>query len=169
METINNSCRNFFKKLLEDYVEELKRNYNTTFDTKALDYLADKLTIKATKESNHKLLTTVENNITKIFVNGKIIVSSESVNNGLYENCFNITTKKDTKSKKPLDTNKVEKNKYYNSRYNYYYKQYKSNKIDELTFNRIKKELKRIRKECSNLKEFSDRFIAFEKEELKKG
>ena len=76
---------------------------------------------------------------------------------------------KDTKSKKPLDTNKVEKNKYYNSRYNYYYKQYKSNKIDELTFNRIKKALKRIRKECSNLKEFSDRFIAFEKEELKKG
>ena len=102
METINNSCRNFFKKLLEDYVEELKRNYNTTFDTKALDYLADKLTIKATKESNHKLLTTVENNITKIFVNGKIIVSSESVNNGLYENCFNITTKKDTKSKKQV-------------------------------------------------------------------
>lgn len=76
---------------------------------------------------------------------------------------------KNNKSKKPLDTNKVEKNKYYNSRYNYYYKQYKSNKIDELTFNRIKKELKRIRKECSNLKEFSDRFIAFEKEELKKG
>lgn len=76
---------------------------------------------------------------------------------------------KDTKSKKPLDTNKVEKNKYYNSRYNYYYKQYKSNKIDELTFNRIKEALKRIRKECSNLKEFSDRFIAFEKEELKKG
>ena len=37
------------------------------------------------------------------------------------------------------------------------------------TFNRIKKALKRIRKECSNLKEFSDRFIAFEKEELKKG
>lgn len=102
METINNSCRNFFKKLLEDYVEELKRNYNTTFDTKALDYLADKLTIKATKESNHKLLTTVENNITKIFVNGKLIISSESVNNGLYENCFNITTKKDTKSKKQV-------------------------------------------------------------------
>ena len=33
-------------------------------------------------------------------MNNKIIISSESVNNGLYENCFNISTKKDTKSKK---------------------------------------------------------------------
>ena len=102
METINHSYRNFFKKLLKDYVEELKRNYNTTFDTKALDYLADKLTIKATKESNHKLLTTVEKNITKIFMNGKLIISSESVDNGLYENCFNISTKKDTEEKQVL-------------------------------------------------------------------
>ena len=102
METINNSYRNFFKKLLKDYVEELKRNYNTTFDTKALDYLADKLTIEASKESNPKLLTTVEKNITKIFMNGKLIISSESVDNGLYENCFNISTKKDTEEKQVL-------------------------------------------------------------------
>ena len=102
MKTINNSYRNFFKKLLEDYIEELKRNYNTTIDTKALDYLADKLTIEASKESNPKLLTTVENNITKIFMNGKLIISSESVDNGLYENCFNISTKKDTEEKQVL-------------------------------------------------------------------
>ena len=102
METINNSCRNFFKKLLEDYIEELKRNYNTTIDTKALDYLAEKLTIEASKESNPKLLTTVEKNITKIFMNGKLIISSESVDNGLYENCFNISTKKDTEEKQVL-------------------------------------------------------------------
>ena len=102
MKTINNSYRNFFKKLLEDYIEELKRNYNTTIDTKALDYLADKLIIEAAKESNPKLLTTVENNITKIFMNGKLIISSESVDNGLYENCFNISTKKDTEEKQVL-------------------------------------------------------------------
>ena len=42
------------------------------------------------------------------------------------------------KSNKPLDSNGEEKNKYYNSRYNYYYRQYKSNKIDEDMFNRIK-------------------------------
>ena len=103
METINNSYKNFFKKLLSDYVEELKKNYNVTIDTKALDYLANKLTIEAEKESsNPKLLTTTEKNITKIFMNGKIIISSESVNNGLYETCFNISTKRDTNSKKQV-------------------------------------------------------------------
>ena len=102
METINNSYRNYLKELLKEYVGELKRNYNATIDTKALDYLADKLTIEASKESNPKLLTTVENNITKIFMNGKLIISSESVDNGLYENCFNISTKKDTEEKQVL-------------------------------------------------------------------
>lgn len=102
METINNSYRNYLKELLKEYVGELKRNYNATIDTKALDYLADKLTIEASKESNPKLLTTVEKNITKIFMNGKLIISSESVDNGLYENCFNISTKKDTEEKQVL-------------------------------------------------------------------
>lgn len=102
METINNSYKNYLKELLKEYVGELKRNYNATIDTKALDYLADKLTIEASKESNPKLLTTVENNITKIFMNGKLIISSESVDNGLYENCFNISTKKDTEEKQVL-------------------------------------------------------------------
>lgn len=102
METINNSYKNNLKELLKEYVGELKRNYNATIDTKALDYLADKLTIEASKESNPKLLTTVENNITKIFMNGKLIISSESVDNGLYENCFNISTKKDTEEKQVL-------------------------------------------------------------------
>ena len=102
METINNSYKNYLKGLLKEYVGELKRNYNTTIDTKALDYLAEKLTIEASKESNPKLLTTVENNITKIFMNGKLIISSESVDNGLYENCFNISTKKDTEEKQVL-------------------------------------------------------------------
>lgn len=102
METINNSYKNYLKGLLKEYVGELKRNYNTTIDTKALDYLAEKLTIEASKESNPKLLTTVEKNITKIFMNGKLIISSESVDNGLYENCFNISTKKDTEEKQVL-------------------------------------------------------------------
>ena len=102
METINNSYKNYLKELLKEYVGELKRNYNATIDTKALDYLAEKLTIEASKESNPKLLTTVENNITKIFTNGKLIISSESVDNGLYENCFNISTKKDTEEKQVL-------------------------------------------------------------------
>ena len=102
METINNSYRNYLKELLKEYVGELKRNYNATIDTKALDYLAEKLTIEASKESNPKLLTTVEKNITKIFMNGKLIISSESVDNGLYENCFNISTKKDTEEKQVL-------------------------------------------------------------------
>ena len=102
METINNSYKNYLKGLLKEYVGELKRNYNTTIDTKALDYLADKLTIEASKENNPKLLTTIEKNITKIFMNGKLIISSESVDNGLYENCFNISTKKDTEEKQVL-------------------------------------------------------------------
>ena len=102
MVTINNSYKNYLKELLKEYVGELKRNYNATIDTKALDYLADKLTIEASKESNPKLLTTVEKNITKIFMNGKLIISSESVDNGLYENCFNISTKKDTEEKQVL-------------------------------------------------------------------
>ena len=102
METINNSYKNYLKELLKEYVGELKRNYNATIDTKALDYLAEKLTIEASKESNPKLLTTVEKNITKIFMNGKLIISSESVDNGLYENCFNISTKKDTEEKQVL-------------------------------------------------------------------
>ena len=102
MKTINNSYKNYLKGLLKEYVGELKRNYNTTIDTKALDYLAEKLTIEASKESNPKLLTTVEKNITKIFMNGKLIISSESVDNGLYENCFNISTKKDTEEKQVL-------------------------------------------------------------------
>ena len=102
METINNSYRNYLKELLKEYVGELKRNYNATIDTKALDYLAEKLTIEVAKESNPKLLTTVEKNITKIFMNGKLIISSESVDNGLYENCFNISTKKDTEEKQVL-------------------------------------------------------------------
>ena len=102
METINNSYKNYLTGLLKEYVGELKRNYNTTIDTKALDYLAEKLTIEVAKESNPKLLTTVEKNITKIFMNGKLIISSESVDNGLYENCFNISTKKDTEEKQVL-------------------------------------------------------------------
>ncbi len=102
METINNSYKNYLTGLLKEYVGELKRNYNSTIDTKALDYLAEKLTIEVAKESNPKLLTTVEKNITKIFMNGKIIISSESVDNGLYENCFNISTKKDTEEKQVL-------------------------------------------------------------------
>lgn len=102
METINNSCRNFFKKLLEDYIEELKRNYNTTIDTKALDYLADKLIIEASKENNPKLSKATKGKEKKFIMNGKTIISSESVDNGLYENCFNITTKRDTKSKKQV-------------------------------------------------------------------
>ena len=102
METINNSYKNYLTGLLKEYVGELKRNYNSTIDTKALDYLAEKLTIEVAKESNPKLLTTVEKNITKIFMNGKLIISSESVDNGLYENCFNISTKKDTEEKQVL-------------------------------------------------------------------
>ena len=76
---------------------------------------------------------------------------------------------KNNKSKKPLDENKVEKNKYYNSRYNYYYKQYKSNKIDKITFDKIKEELKTLRKDSKNVKEFADKFVIYEKEKLKKG
>ena len=103
METINNSYKNCFKKLLKDYVEKLKINYNATIDTKALDYLANKLTIEAEKENNNpELLTTTEKNITKIFMNGKIIILSKSIDNGLYENCFNISTKKDTNAKKQV-------------------------------------------------------------------
>lgn len=102
MKIINNKLKSVFNNLLKDYVEELKRNYNATIDTKALDYLADKLTIEAAKENNPKLLTTVEKNITKIFMNGKIIILSESVDNGLYENCFNISTERDTNSKKQV-------------------------------------------------------------------
>ena len=49
------------------------------------------------------------------------------------------------KSNKPLDSNVEEKNKYYNSRYNYYYRQYKSNKIDEDMFNGIKIKLKELK------------------------
>ena len=102
MKIINNKLKSVFNNLLKDYVEELKRNYNATIDTKALDYLADKLTIEAAKENNPKLLTTVEKNITKIFMNGKIIILSESVDNGLYEKCFNISTERDTNSKKQV-------------------------------------------------------------------
>ena len=76
---------------------------------------------------------------------------------------------KDTKSKKPLDTNKVEKNKYYNSRYNYYYRQYKSNKIDEDMFNRIKIKLKELKENCNDKKEFLDEFTIFAKEIIRKG
>ena len=76
---------------------------------------------------------------------------------------------KNNKSKKPLDENKVEMTKYYNSRYNYYYKQYKSNRIDKITFEKIKEELKTLRKGSKNVKEFADKFVIYEKKELKKG
>jgi len=56
------------------------------------------------------------------------------------------------KSNKPLDSNVEEKNKYYNSRYNYYYRQYKSNKIDEDMFNGIKIKLKELKENCNDKK-----------------
>lgn len=73
------------------------------------------------------------------------------------------------KSNKPLDSNVEEKNKYYNSRYNNYYRQYKSNKIDEDMFNRIKIKLKELKENCNDKKEFFDEFTIFEKEIIKKG
>lgn len=39
-------------------------------------------------------------------------------------------------------------------RYNYYYRQYKSNKIDEDMFNRIKIKLKELKENCNDKKEF---------------
>ena len=82
----------------------------------------------------------------------------------ILENGSNVMSiyAKDTKSKKQQDINKIEKNKYYNSKYNYYYKQYKSNKIDIVTFNKVRDVLKNLRNESSNLKEFSNKFVKFE-------
>ena len=60
------------------------------------------------------------------------------------------------KSNKPLDSNVEEKNKYYNSRYNNYYRQYKSNKIDEDMFNRIKIKLKELKENCNAVEATSE-------------
>ncbi len=76
---------------------------------------------------------------------------------------------KPVKTKKNLDNDAKEKNKYYNSKYNCYYKQFKSNKISELTFEKIKNKLKELKKQCLTLKDFTTKFELFENEELKRG
>lgn len=65
--------------------------------------------------------------------------------------------------KKIRDSNKVEKERYYNTKYSMYYKRYKDNKIEEKDYKEIKETLKRLKNECKTKREFVTKFEKYKK------
>ena len=71
---------------------------------------------------------------------------------------LSIETKNHLVPKKDINPVIIEKNEYYISRYNFFYKKHKNSKITTEVYNDIKKKLKDLKEEVDNKIEFQEKF-----------
>lgn len=82
---------------------------------------------------------------------------------------LSIEVKRPLKAKKENDPVITEKNKYYASMYNLFYKKYKNKKISMQLFNEIKEKLRELKNKVNNKTEFQEIFEEYLKDKDIKG